>query len=131
MLTVGNTALTVVDPLTGISNTVSYSIPTGVTYYVGVSVYPLAGYSTIIQAEIQAAVAAYISTLGIGSVISVLRIAVAAALGVTGDGLTYILRGITLGPSASPTGTADIPLTITQYPICAAANVAVTTSGTI
>jgi uncharacterized phage protein gp47/JayE len=129
----GNTSGTYVSQF-GQVETISFTIPAQETIDVGVTLTPLTGYTTIIGTEIQAAVAAYVESLGSGSTIRLNRLNVPANLAgpyaapaTPNDALTYEITTIEAAISPNALGTVDISLTIAQAPVCLPANVTIVT----
>ncbi len=129
----GNTNGTYVDS-SGNSLTVNYTVPAQQTILVNVTLTPLTGYTSAIGAEIQAAVAAYISSLGSGKSVLLNRLNVPANLAgpyatpaSPTDSLTYEITGIAAAISPAVPGSSDVVIAYNQIAECTAANVTVIT----
>lgn len=126
----GNTVtVDVTDPNSGIVTPVSFLRPAAVPIYVIVNAHPVAGgtLSTAQIAAIQAAVANYLSTLGIGELVSYGEV-IAAAASVNSDPSipTISIRSpLYLGTSASPSSSTDIAINFYQQSSGSTANVTV------
>ncbi len=123
----GSTTEAVTDPKTGAQINIRFSTPTYVPVYAALSVHPLAGYTTATTATIQAAIATYLNSLQIGETV-VLSELYGAALSVRSnpEQPMFSIRALTLGTSASPTGTSDLTIAYNQVAQGNSANVTVT-----
>jgi uncharacterized phage protein gp47/JayE len=122
----GTTTINITDPVTDDVTPISFYRPTAVPIYVTLSVHQLNGYTTATTAAIQAAVANYLNSLSLGTLLVSLSAIEAAAMAVTNLGQPiFSIRGLDAGTSPSPTGTSDITLTFTQAASCLATNVVV------
>jgi hypothetical protein len=99
-------------------------VSTQQTILVNISLKALTGYTSTIGAEITAAVAAYISALGIGQKVLLTRLYVPAQLagpiGSTfaasaGEGNTYEITAITIAISPGSPGTSDVTIADERY----------------
>jgi len=145
--TYGSTSGTYTDEV-GNTSTIRYFVLAQDRIYVALTLNPLAGFSTATVALIQAALAQYVSTLGIGVSIQYNKLwapanlsgsaAVAASIIVLGGtGLTaaqlealaatYEITALTVGTTPGPTGTTDVAIAFNAAATLAAADVAVTT----
>jgi uncharacterized phage protein gp47/JayE len=122
----GTTSVTVTDAFTGVSLDIGFSRPTYVPVYVSLNVHALAGYTSATTTAIQNAIAAYLNTLQIGESV-VLSELYGAALTVrpNPDQPMFSIRALTLGTSASPTGTSDLTTAFNAVAQGVAANVVV------
>lgn len=125
-LTNGTTSVTVTGA-TGESIPIGFSRPSYSSIYVSLSVHALSGYTTATTTAIQAAIAAYLNSLQIGETV-VLSELYGAALTVrpNPDAPMFSIRALTLGTSATPTGTSDLTLAFNAVAQGVAANVVVT-----
>lgn len=132
--TYGNTSGTYLDPNYGFSYTVYFSIPAQQTILVQVTLTPLTGYTTAVGVEIQNAVAAYVTSLGIGTNVRLSRIYAPALLqgpyaspASPNDALTYEITSIEIAISPNPLGTSDLTIAYNEIAICSPANVTIVT----
>ena len=120
----------VTDPNSGIVTPVSFLRPATIPIYVSVNAHPVAGgtLSSAQIAAIQAAVAAYLNTLGIGEVVSYGEVIAAAASVNSNPSIPAIsIRNpLYLGTAASPSTSTDIPINFYQVATGSTANVSVT-----
>ena len=123
----GTTSVTVTDSFTGATMAIAFSRPTYVPLYVSLSVHALAGFTTATQTAIQAALVSYLNSLQIGQTV-VLSELYGAALSVrpNPDAPMFSIRSLTLGTSASPTGTADVAINFNQVAQGLSGNVVLT-----
>ena len=123
----GTTTVSVTDSFTGATMPISYSTPSYVPVYVSLSVHGLSGFTTATQSAIQSAIVAYLNSLQIGELV-VLSELYGAALSVrpNPDLPMFSIRSLTLGTSASPTGTTDITMAFNQVAQGTLANVVLT-----
>ena len=124
--TYGTTSTVVTDSF-GSTRTINYSISTPETISVALTIKQLTGWQTvIIEPVIQAAVAAAIQALPIGSVVSYSELYVAAYAALNQFPGTYRITAMTTQLNAGAPGTADITLAWNQSAICAPSNVTFT-----
>ena len=125
---------TYVDPVSGLSSTINFNIPTQVTILVTITIVPLTGYTTTIGNEIVAAVVAAINALPIGQPVRYTRLFAPALL--TGpyaspqsvtDPSTYELTSVLVAASPSTPVAADVSLAFNQIAVCTTANVTLIT----
>ncbi len=123
----GTTSVTVTDGFTGATMAIAFSRPTYVPLYVSLSVHALAGFTTATQTAIQTAIVNYLNSLQIGQNV-VLSELYGAALSVrpNPDAPMFSIRALTLGTSASPTGTSDVTISFNQVAQGLTANVVLT-----
>lgn len=131
--TFGTTSEVFVDTY-GRPATISFSRPTDVTILVVINITPLTGYTSAIGNEIIASVSAYINALLNGSTVMISRLYVPAQLaGPFGqaaaltDSSTYELNSILIAVSPGSPGSSDLPMTFSQKPVCAPANITLVT----
>jgi uncharacterized phage protein gp47/JayE len=145
--TYGTTSGTYTDEV-GNTSTINYFVLTQTTIYVSLTLTPLAGFATSTVALIQAALAQYVSTLGIGVSIQYNKLSAPANLSgsaavqasitvLGGNGLTqaqlealaatYEITALTVGIAPAPTGTVDVPIAFNAAAALTAGNVVVTT----
>jgi uncharacterized phage protein gp47/JayE len=133
--TAGTTRETTLD-IYGLPHDIGFYIPTDVAVGVDITLNPLPGYTSLIGADIQAAVAAYINGLGSGVNVTYSKLWLPAnlcdAAGVpTGTTNTYDIQSMTMGtPPTSQGGgayaTTNIPISITQIATCNPSDVVIT-----
>ena len=130
--TFGNTSGTYVDPNYGFNYTIFFSIPTQQTILVQVTKTALTGYTTAIGTEIQNAVAAYISALGIGADVLLSRIYAPALLqgpfaapASPNDALTYEITSLLIAISPGSPGSSDLTIAWNELAVCAPSNVTI------
>ncbi len=123
----GTVSVPITDPFTGSIFTVNFDRPTAVPIYVSLSIHGLFGYTSAVIALVQTAIVNYLNALQIGEAVT-LSALYAIAQTVIPNLLTptFSIRALTLGTSASPTGTTDITLTFNQVASCIAAHVVIT-----
>jgi uncharacterized phage protein gp47/JayE len=130
----GNPAATqvvvpVIDPNTGNTTSIGFYRPTYIPIFVALSIHDLltGNYNSTMQINIKNAVANYLENLQIGEIVTQSAL-YGVALSVMAD-LTkpdFSIRALFLGTAASPTGTADIPMTFYQVAQGSVANVTIT-----
>lgn len=122
----GSTSIAITDSLTGDVTTINFYRPTTVPIYVTLGVHQLAGYTSATTAAIKSAVANYLNSLSLGTLLVTLSAIEAAAMSV---GLLtqplFSIRSLAAGTAPSPTGTTDITLTFTQAASGIVANVVI------
>jgi uncharacterized phage protein gp47/JayE len=123
--TYGSTSKTYVDAY-GIPKTINFSRPLDVPIFVSVTVTPLENYSSAINAEINAAIVAWINGLPGGQGVLLNRLYVPANLAGAADSLTYEITSLKIGTAAGSLGSSDIPIAWNQQATCATADVTVT-----
>jgi uncharacterized phage protein gp47/JayE len=123
----GTTSVTVTDPYTAVTMPIRFSLPSYVQPYVSLSIHSLANYTTSTTTAIQTAIVNYLNSLQIGETI-VLSELYGAALTVrpNPDAPMFSIRALTLGTTASPTGTSDLAMTYNQVSQGVSANVVIT-----
>jgi uncharacterized phage protein gp47/JayE len=123
----GASSVTITDPFTGSSMPIGFSRPSYVPIYVSLSVHPLTGYTSAVQPNIQAGIVNYLNTLQIGETV-VLSELYGAALTARPNPAQpeFSIRALTLGTSASPTGTSDVAIQWNQVAQGVTANVVIT-----
>lgn len=123
----GTTTINVTDAYTNAVLPISFDRPTYVPIYVAISVHALTGYTTATTAAISTALVAYLNSLQIGELV-VLSELYGAVLTVrpNPDLPMFSIRALTLGTSASPTGTADVTMAFNQVAQGVLANVVLT-----
>lgn len=123
--TYGTTSESVTDRY-GVPRTIRFFRPTDKRIKVVVALTALAGYTTGIGAEIQAAVAAYITGLAIGADVYLHRLYVPANLNGATDSASYNTTAITICFDGGSPGTADLTLAFNEAAICDPADVTLT-----
>ncbi len=132
----GTGAVTVSVPVAwGPNVSINFFVATQVVIKVSITLHNLANYTSTIGAEIQAAVAAYINSLGIGQNVMIPRIYVPASLAGPFaapasplDPLTYELTQIQLAQGAGSFASSDITIGFSSIATCLASNVSITVS---
>lgn len=123
----GTTSQVVTDPFTGSTFTVNFDRPTYETIYVSLSVHGLVGYTSAVLPLIQAALVNYLNSLQIGEAVTLSALyAIAQTVIPNLTQPTFSIRALTLGTSASPTGTSDLTLTFNEVAQSATANIVIT-----
>jgi uncharacterized phage protein gp47/JayE len=110
--TCGTTSVVVTDANNaGTTMTISFYVLAYTPIYVTLNVHRLGGFTSAIQAAIQAAVVAYLNALGIGQT-AVWSEMFGAAVSVNPNPNTplFSVRSLYLGTSISPSATADVPV---------------------
>jgi uncharacterized phage protein gp47/JayE len=127
-LTNGSTTVPVIDPVTGISNNISFFRPTYVPIFVSLTIEPLAGYTSASTAAIQAALVAYLNELQIGENVTISAL-YAAAMATMPSIITplFSITALTAGIAASPVVTVDIDIAYTSVASTVSGNIVVTT----
>ena len=127
-LTNGTTTVAVIDPVTGVSNNISFFRPTYVSIYVSLTIEPLAGYTSATTAAIQAALVAYLNELQIGENVTISAL-YAAAMAVMPSIITplFSITALTAGTAPSPVGTVDIDIAYTSVASTISGNIVITT----
>jgi len=126
--TYGSTSETVIDPITGLSNAISFDTPTYVTVYVKLGVHQLSSWNNSFSALIQNAVLAYLQGLSIGQNVSFIStMAAAMAVNLTLDNPAFIIETASsgIGTSPSPSGTSDISITFDEAAQSALGNIVI------
>lgn len=124
--TYGNISQIVIDQ-NGIPNTINFSQLQQVTLKVQVSINPFSGFTSVIEQEIQNAVASFINNLSEGETSYLNRLYIPAGLGGTGDGATFVVVAIEQALLGNAFTAADIPALYYQQFICNASDVTVIT----
>lgn len=120
----GTTSIVVVDS-NGVPNTIKFYILTLVPIFVVVNVTSLTGWVSSTAAAIQAAIAAFIGSLAIGSDVLYDWIFGPATLYGSGLEFTFKVTGLTIGLSFISQGTSDIDILFNQAASCIVADVQV------
>lgn len=123
--TYGTTTEVVVDSA-GISNTIKFYRPTVSNIAVGVTLHALSNYSSLVAAEIQAAVAAYINGLSIGQSVMIPRLYVPVQLNGSADSQTFEVVTVKACLVGGTLGTSDISIPFNGMAVCSASNVTIT-----
>ena len=90
---------------------IRFTRPAYVPIFVSLSIYGLAGYTTATTAAIKAAITAYLNSLQIGESVILSELYGAALTTRPNPDLPmFSIRALTLGISASPSGTADLTI---------------------
>lgn len=124
-LTYGSTSETIYNAA-GIPTTINFYRPTPEPIAVAITLHALTGYTTLIAAEIQAAIAAYINGLTIGDDVLIPRLYVPAQLAGSADSLTFEIVTVKAAIKPGAPGTSDIAIAFNQLATCAVADVSVT-----
>jgi len=123
--TYGTTTQTVIDS-GGVSNVINFYRPTVSNVKIAVTLHALTNYTTVIQAEIQAAIAAYINNLSIGQSVMLTRLYLPAQLNGAADSLTFEIVSIQGALVGGTNSTTDIAIAFNGVAACLASNVTVT-----
>ncbi|MDE1905306.1 MAG: baseplate J/gp47 family protein [Rhodospirillales bacterium] len=123
--TQGTTSVSVTDSI-GIPHTIRFYRPTIQNIQVAISLHSLAGYTTVVAGEIQAAIAAYINSLAIGQNVMITRLYVPAQLSGSADSLTFEIVTLTASLVGGTLGTADIAVGFTGLAACVTSNITIT-----
>jgi uncharacterized phage protein gp47/JayE len=123
----GTTTVTVTDAFTLATMPIRFSRPTYVPVYVSLNVHDVTltgALTTAVQAAIKAALVTYLNSLQIGELVVLSELYGAALTARSNPDLPiFSIRALTLGTSASPTGTADIAMAYNQVAQGLAGNV--------
>lgn len=123
----GEESVDVVDTA-GQTHTVQFSKPTDTPIYVSLTVQKLTGYKG--QDSIKTAISNYINALGIGEDVYTAAVLVAAMSSMTSISTPeFNISALTLGTSASPTGSQDISIGYRAKASCTVDNITVTEAG--
>jgi uncharacterized phage protein gp47/JayE len=124
----GTTNVGVVDPTTGVSESIGFYRPTYTQIYVSLTIEPLAGYTSATTAAIQAALVTYLNELQIGENVTISAL-YAAAMAVMPTILTplFSITALTAGTSPSPVGTVDIAIAFNAVAQTASGKIVITT----
>lgn len=127
-LTNGSTTVAVIDPVTSVSNNISFYRPTYVSIYVSLTVEPLTGYTSATTDAIQAALVAYLNDLQIGENVTISAL-YAAAMAVMPTILApeFSITALTAGTAPAPVGTIDIPIAFNAVSQTISADIVITT----
>jgi uncharacterized phage protein gp47/JayE len=123
----GTTTVNVTDAFTQQTLPIGFSRPSYTPIFVSLSVHAMTGYTSATTTAIQNAIAAYLNSLQIGEAV-VLSELYGAALTVrpNPEQPMFSIRALTLGTSATPTGTSDVTLDFDAVAQGVAANVVIT-----
>lgn len=110
----------------GLKTNINYYIVAYTPIYISISMHQYSGYTSLITTEIQNALIGYINSLAIGQQVTYSRLWTYANLSGSSDGLNYDITSLTLGTSASPTGTIDIPIAFNYAAQLIASNIVIT-----
>lgn len=124
--TYGSTTQTVNDD-NGNPKAVNFSYVARKRIVVAISLHPINNYSTVIGAEIQTAVAAYINGLEIGDDVLLTKLQVPAQLYGAPDSLTYKITAITAAIYPASPGSSDITIGFRERASCDVADITITT----
>ncbi|EFT9425332.1 hypothetical protein HU960_003895 [Salmonella enterica] len=125
--TFGTTTITVPDKY-GNPQDISFSRPVDVPVYVSIRIDVFAGYTSLIAAQIQQAVAGYINSLAIGAGVLISRVYSPANLGVTsgGNAKYYDITELLAGRSAANLAAANISIAFNESASCRPENIVIT-----
>lgn len=123
----GTDTVSITDPFTGNTQSISFDRPTYVPIYVTIPVHAFTGYTVATGVAIQVAVVAYLNSLQIGEIVTISGI-IAAAMSVNPDLSMplFSIRGLTAGTAPSPGAANDIPITFSQVSRGITGNVIIT-----
>jgi len=123
--TYGTTNITVNDPA-GVPITINFFELANINIYIAISIHPLAGYVSTTGTALVNALVAFINGLAIGQTLYYDWLFGPAALYGNPLGQTYKINSLFVGLSASPTGTADVPIAFNQAATSVSANIVLT-----
>ncbi len=123
--TAGTTSVVVYD-VYSVGQTIRFYRPTMKTISVAITIKALTGYSTDIGNQIKAAVATYISGLGIGGDVLIPRLYLPAQLRGGAGSETFELLSVQIAVSPASPSTSDIAIAFNELATCADSNVALT-----
>lgn len=117
--TYGTTSVSITNAF-GLPSVINFFIVTKVRIVANVYVHPINGYTTVIGAEIQAAVAAYINSIAIGNNVFLSRLYVPATLAQSGnaDGNTYELLSVAIAAYPASPIAADVSIAFNAVASC-------------
>lgn len=110
----------------GSTRVLSYSPPTDATISVAITLHGLSGWSSTTIPVIQAAVAAYLNSLPIGTNISYTSMFLPAYLGGTTYAGSFNITALTLQKNAGAPASADVTLAYNEAPVTAIADITIT-----
>lgn len=123
----GSTTVTVIDPTTGVTNSISFDRPTYVPIFVTMVLNPLAGFTSAVVTLVQTAITNYLNSLQIGENVTFSAMYAIASSVMPNLALPqFSITLVKMGTSASPTGTSDITISFNQVAQGITANVVVT-----
>jgi uncharacterized phage protein gp47/JayE len=111
----GTTSIAVLDPISGVTETILFSRPAYVPIYVSLVITLLAGGTSASLTAINAAIATYLNSLQIGQTVT-LSALYAVAMSVMPSLLTpqFAIESLTLATTPTPTATSDISVLFNQ-----------------
>lgn len=113
----GTTTETVYDSH-GMPLDIHFYRPTQVTIKVQITVKALAGFTSGYEDLIAAALAAYISVIGIGNDVLITKLYVPGNLPGTPAGLTFDITDLQIAKNSDPLGTANLDLAFNEIAVC-------------
>lgn len=119
--TYGTTTQTYTDPITSINYDINFFVLAEQAVTIEMSVQPGVGWNTTIAAAIQAAVAAYVNGLGIGSDVQISRVWAPAYLNGSAEALKYEITVLTVNGAG-----IDVPIAFNKAASCDPSNVVIT-----
>lgn len=102
----------------GIPTTIRYFEPTSVAVMGEITVRPLIGFTSVIENQIKATVAAYINDLSIGKRVDMGRLYLPAQLYGAAGIETYEVNAIEIAVVPGPVGAADVPIAFNARATC-------------
>lgn len=116
--TYGTTSGVYTDPLTGINYTIHFFVLAEDTVKIHLTITALSGFSTPVETEIKASLAAYINALGIGDDVAYTRLFGPAYLSGSAHSQSYEVTGLTIALNADPPGVIDLPVAFNHAATC-------------
>jgi uncharacterized phage protein gp47/JayE len=121
----GTTSGTYTDPF-GLTTAIKFFQVAYTPIYISISLHEYTGFTSATAASIQTSLADYINGLAIGQSIFYSRLYTYANLAGGTDGLLFDITSLTVGTSASPTGTSDIAIAYNYAAQITPANIIIT-----
>jgi uncharacterized phage protein gp47/JayE len=122
------TLVPVTDPNSGNITTIGFIRPTYINVYVSLSIHGLnAAYTTATQAAIISSLVTYLNSLQIGEEVTQSALYGIALMAIPNlSAPTFSIRALTLGTSASPTGTSDLSMAFYQVALTQSSHIIIT-----
>lgn len=130
--TYGNLAIQLPADAAGIIRTINYSIPTQVPITFSLTIYTLTGFTTDIQAQIQASLANWANAGGIGGYLGIADAYMAARLygGTNSNTFRIVPDTLLMARDGGVPTAADLPMAYDEMPTSSAVNVSIKLSNT-
>jgi len=123
-LTNGTTSVVITDPVNGnLSKAIGFDRLSYTAIYIGITVHPLAGWSTAVQAQIQTDLVNYLNSVGIGNAIIYGELYGAALQASANSSPTFSIRSLVSGTQAAAT-TATFSSGANTITVAVATNIA-------